>query len=862
MVKGSLVTSGRSFYTRFTVIGYGLSCVAPIGVCLYLIALLHLTPEQLRGFWLCVAAVAVASTPVGTPLFLKLTRPLRRYSDVREEDSVPPELVRQAFAAAVNLPRRFAINATAMVAVPASALAVCMKVAFDDFPWQAFGVVMAAGLGCAPISALLQAYALKFWLAPLREELALRLDDPEIEAGLVKPLALRTKLQWAITATTAAPVLFALLYGLETSYESVEGHVFQAQPAWLESAEAVAAQPGGPDPASLARAETALRSLGLEARMALVDGASGDAVYAGEGPRLTPAELARIGEAGGAGSGSSAGVESANLYHWRAVGPDRALVVFSPRAALQQGVGTGIGVFSTVLLVALAFGWFMGRVAARDVALATDRLVAEALRIAGGDLGPGRRIPAEDELGTLGRTFERMRRSLRETVFEVMRAADRVESGSGTVHEAAGAMSLGAEEAAAGLSEASRSMTSLRSETEGVGRSASSLSSIVDQSGSASEQLLAGSRDLSETALAVSSEVDAVGSSFEEMVRTVGEMRHSGDALRGAADETSSSIVEMARSMREVDETATQTAGLAERVTQAASRGRDVVDETVAGMAEIREATEGAQEVIRDLGENTGQIGAILDVIDSVADETSLLALNAAIIAAQSGEQGRAFAVVADEIKQLANRVLSSTKEITDLIGGVQKDAADAVVAIGRGAEKVARGVELARNAGESLAEIDQASRESGTCIQQIATAVREQTAAAAHVVSLMEQVLQGVEQIQRSAEEHERGSESVLRASAKLREGARQVASTTGEQAGGSARIRDGVEGVREAVAHIEAALLGQAECTERLAGFIADTHDRTSGNRETADSLKNASAELGEEAVRLRGAIGRFRL
>ena len=113
-------------------------------------------------------------------------------------------------------------------------------------------------------------------------------------------------------------------------------------------------------------------------------------------------------------------------------------------------------------------------------------------------------------------------------------------------------------------------------------------------------------------------------------------------------------------------------------------------------MEEIREATEAAERVIRGLGARTSEIGGILDVIEDVADETNLLALNAAIIAAQAGEQGKAFSVVAEEIKELADRVLASTKEIASLIGAVQLESENAIGAIEAGSGSVRDGVELA----------------------------------------------------------------------------------------------------------------------------------------------------------------------
>ena len=185
----------------------------------------------------------------------------------------------------------------------------------------------------------------------------------------------------------------------------------------------------------------------------------------------------------------------------------------------------------------------------------------------------------------------------------------------------------------------------------------------------------------------------------------------------------------------------------------------------------IRDSTDVLEQVIQGLAARATEVGAILDVIDDVADETNLLALNTAIIAAQAGEHGRAFSVVAEEIKELADRVLASTKEIGSLIRSVQAESSNPARAIEEGSRSIGTGVERSAEAGTSLEEITRASRESGTRIGEILAAVREQTKAASHVVELMDRVCGGVEQITAPGVEQDRGNEVVFRSSLAMRE-------------------------------------------------------------------------------------------
>ncbi|MBI4848665.1 MAG: HAMP domain-containing protein [Nitrospirae bacterium] len=189
----------------------------------------------------------------------------------------------------------------------------------------------------------------------------------------------------------------------------------------------------------------------------------------------------------------------------------------------------------------------------------------------------------------------------------------------------------------------------------------------------------------------------------------------------------------------------------AKEAVELANNGRLVVNETINGMSRIAKSVNKSADTIEALGKASEQIGEIINVINDIASQTNLLALNAAIEAARAGEQGRGFAVVADEVRKLAERTTSATKEIGDMIKSIQNDTKNAVESMQSGTKEVDTEVELANQAGQSLSQILEAIKNVTDMVQQIAAAVEEQSSAGEEISSNLE----GVANITRKAVEN-----------------------------------------------------------------------------------------------------------
>jgi twitching motility protein PilJ len=200
----------------------------------------------------------------------------------------------------------------------------------------------------------------------------------------------------------------------------------------------------------------------------------------------------------------------------------------------------------------------------------------------------------------------------------------------------------------------------------------------------------------------------------------------------------SAAINEIAVSIDEVSKNSAESADVAQRSVQIAAKGAEVVRQTIQGMDSIRDQIQETSKRIKRLGESSQEIGSIVELINDIAEQTNILALNAAIQAASAGEAGRGFAVVADEVQRLAERASNATKRIETLVQTIQADTNEAVSSMEQTTAEVVAGARLAEDAGLALGEIETVSNDLADLIQNISEAARQQSAAATNISATM----------------------------------------------------------------------------------------------------------------------------
>lgn len=254
---------------------------------------------------------------------------------------------------------------------------------------------------------------------------------------------------------------------------------------------------------------------------------------------------------------------------------------------------------------------------------------------------------------------------------------------------------------------------------------------IADAFNSAIDELRGLVTTINETSVQVSS-------AAQQTQATAMHLAEASDHQAQQITAASTAINEMAVSIQEVSNNSEETSRMATQSVEIAGKGGDIVRRTIQGMDTIREQIQETSKRIKRLGESSQEIGDIVELINDIADQTNILALNAAIQAAMAGEAGRGFAVVADEVQRLAERSSNATKQIEALVKTIQTDTNEAVISMERSTSEVVNGAGLAEDAGEALVEIENVSNRLADLIQSISENAGQQSSAAANISDTM----------------------------------------------------------------------------------------------------------------------------
>jgi methyl-accepting chemotaxis protein len=573
---------------------------------------------------------------------------------------------------------------------------------------------------------------------------------------------------------------------------------------------------------------------------------------------LTPAEVNAIRRIG---NGDSTSYMSPHVARFGKL-KDGSILVLSIPWAPYRNIPVQITVYTFIiaLLTAMIFAiaaYFL----ARDVTAPIRELRGLAAEMATGNFDVAPRVFSDDEVGELANSFGETRANLRRLLGRVGGSGSTITEGVRVITGGTESLLNRARDQAQLTENSTASLETVRGGIRSVLAAADTVAALTHDASSRALELQASAEEVARSTDHLFQSVEKTSASTAEMDASMREMSKRTDVLAGIGDEVLSFVTEMDSTIAELRDAAQSTAAISRHVSEDAEAGGDAVGRMVEGINLTRELTKSTAATIDELQSSAGQISQILNVIEEITNRTNLLALNAAIIAAQAGEHGLGFSVVADEIRELAERTRGSTKEISAIIKAVQSGSRQAVAKVTEGVERVEANVQLAQNASSSLAKIVASAARSYEMATKISRALEDQAAASRHLHEVTSRMSDHIAEINRATREQARGTELQAEEAERVREIAAQVKRATDEQSQAGRGITAALEKIAEDALAMRDHLERQMRETERIAEAARTMLDIAQANDAIAREFNATVQNLVLSGRDFESEVSRFR-
>jgi methyl-accepting chemotaxis protein len=517
---------------------------------------------------------------------------------------------------------------------------------------------------------------------------------------------------------------------------------------------------------------------------------------------------------------------------------------------------------ATAGLVVYAATAVLAWLAARAITLPLRTLGRAADRIASGDLTAGPPSVSRDEMGQLAAEFRRMAEGLKGLVVDVQAASEGVSRGAreaGAIGEKVRSGALDEHAAVVAMQAAVQAMDgSVHLVSRGVG----GLSEYVAATTHAMGEMAAAFDEVRRKGTELQRAMDAALRDVEHLAAAGRDAEVRLAELEALAGHTGGTLGSARATMETLERAASESEATAALVAETAERAGVVVEETVNGIETLRAAVSDAHRRITSLGRRSDDVDQVVDFISEVAGRTNLLSLNASIIASQAGEHGKAFSVVADQIRELAAQIARSTKSIDAIIHSVREDVEGTAALVDRGDALAAEGVRLARNSLEALGQIQRSTDRGRETAAAIHAAVETHGRSSREVAHLVESVAEGSRAAAAAVLLVGRSVAGVSSVSRSVNAMADEVAKALEEQAGLGRRQIDSLGRLERMIADITRAVSNHDAAARRVREALGDL-SQTAGEHEAAvEGLTGVAESLGARARALAESVGRFKV
>jgi methyl-accepting chemotaxis protein len=516
---------------------------------------------------------------------------------------------------------------------------------------------------------------------------------------------------------------------------------------------------------------------------------------------------------------------------------------------------------SVIVIIAILAGILMAYTIAYMIVQPIRRLMEVTSAIAHGDLKKEVDIKSTDEIGTLARSFNHMSQSLRQMLTKVHSTFGSLDEVSVQLSKISQDISEGSKQTSKSIEDAYHSVDEMNQTTFHISASMEQFSKTHEETSSWIHEMTSSISELAQNSETLVSSVNETTSSIQQMSVSINQVTENISALMELQTSSSSSIMEISSSIKEVENMTQDSAVMAEKVNKIVKeRGTGAVKNAVNGIESTREKVNHTSMIIEQLGRNIENINRIVTVINGIADQTKLLSLNASILAAQAGEHGGGFSVVANEISSLSESTINSTNEIEEVINSIQDESKRAINAMIEGSQSTDEGVSLIQNVEEALSQIYKGVVSSHDISKEIARSTVEQGMSAKLVNQSIAKVTDMCECINKATVEQNEGVTLIVKAAENMKDVSAILKKTAHEQSQGSKKISVSMEDLVSNSKVILGSIVKNRNDTEVLANSIGDINDIYRNNLHAVSQMNATVNVLSRHANLLKEEINKF--
>ncbi len=540
---------------------------------------------------------------------------------------------------------------------------------------------------------------------------------------------------------------------------------------------------------------------------------------------------------------------------------DRAIAIERQYAA--QVIGRTFLAMGAAALLTFALTSALFFLVYRSIARPIVEIAAAAARFAEGDLSYERSWTRRDEIGILGRAFADMTAALRTILGDASGVTTKLASGSSTLRQTSQRVQETVSRQKSAMADTAETVGAMAASSAEVARGTQDLLLSATTAAAEVAKIDNAATSIAQDAEANSAVAQEAGQAMRKMMASVREVAQSTQVLRDSAQETSASLTFVEEGIAGVQSDIDRTVELIEKAAaEASGKGLPAVKDAAGGMEQIRTNVQNLVKVINRLGQRSQEIGRVISVIDEIADQTQLLSLNAAILAAQAQEHGAPFGVVAAEIKNLAQRTSDSTREVTELIGSVQNETEASIVMVHREIEAVEKGAELVRGVSRAFESIHHSTGAASEMSKAIRLTTQQQGQQVKAVTGAIKKMAQHIDTIATWTREQSDESQRILAAMEKTGHLSRHIRQATVEQSQSTGQITLVATQTSRQAQQIARDIALQHEREERIAASLASLRQASDEFTRSSADLDHFIRNLNRDTDLLRGTMKSFRL